>query len=195
MAELMNRATERNVDPGLAVRAWSGWDSASRDFASQNLAVEAKTTRSPSRNHWVHPIYQLLPADGTTERVYVYSVGISVDQSRPFRLLTMIDRVLAQVTGEDRRLLIDRLGQYCGVGFDESHRGQYELEPGFYTSQRPALIRVDYVNDILRPESFVDGNIPARISDLRYAVTLDGLPAASAEERQQVLDELLQVKP
>ena len=53
MTEIMNRADEIGVEAGTAIRSWTGWDSASRDFAGVNVAVEAKVTRSPGRAHWI----------------------------------------------------------------------------------------------------------------------------------------------
>lgn len=191
ISQLMNRADEIGVDAGLAIRAWTGWDSASRDFAGAGVAVEAKVTRSHGRSHWIHPMYQLLPAAGERERVYVFSVGIRLDRSRDFRLLTAIDRVLDRIAGEDRLDLVRELRQYGGVGFEESHRRQYELEPGFLITQQPVLVRVDNLNDILRPKSFTNGSVPGRVSDLRYVVNLDGVPVVSQQESQSVMDMLL----
>jgi Putative PD-(D/E)XK family member, (DUF4420) len=191
LTEVLNRAGEVNVDPGLAVQSWTGWDSASRDFAAKDVAVEAKVTRRRGRAHWIHPMHQLLSANGESERVYVYSVGVSIDRSRSFRLLTMIDRVLMQISGRHKEIFLGRLSQYGGVGFEESSRGQYELEAGFLVTQAPALIRVDNQEDILRPESFVGNALPVRVSDLRYIADLDGLPTVSISERNLVLDSLL----
>jgi hypothetical protein len=191
MAEIMNRGDEIGVEAGLAVHSWTGWDSASRDFAGPGVAVEAKVTRSPGRAHWIHPMYQLLSAVGDGERVYVFSVGINVDRSRDYRLITAADRVLDRVGGEYREALVAGLRQYAGVGFDDAYRRQYDLEPGFLITHPPALIRVDHLGDILRPEAFIGGAIPGRVSDLRYVAELDGLPAVSATERLEVLDALL----
>jgi hypothetical protein len=191
MNELMNRAVEIGENPVVAVRCWTGWDSASRDFVGANVAVEAKVTQRVGRHHWVHPIYQLLPAGEGAEPVYVFSVGVRVDRSREYKLITAIDRVLDRLSSEHRDLFLDRLRQYGGFGFDGSDRGQYELEPGFLVTQPPLLIRVDHLRDILRPASFADGGIPARVSDIQYVVDLDGLPGASPSERAQVIDALL----
>ena len=189
--ELMNRAVQTGENPAVAVRCWTGWDSASRDFAGANVAVEAKVTQRVGRHHWVHPIYQLLPAAEDGERIFVFSVGVSVDRSREYKLITAIDRVLDRLSLEHRDLFLSRLGQYGGFGFDYSDRGKYELEPGFLVTQAPLLIRVDHLRDILRPASFAGGGIPARVSDIRYVVDLDGLPGASSNERAQVIDALL----
>lgn len=191
LLELMNRAEELGRDAGVAVRSWTGWDSASRDFRGEGVAIECKVTRSPGRNHWVHPMYQLLSAPGEVERVYVFSVGINVDRSRGYRLLTAIDRVLERLSGPSKADLLLGLSRYAGVGYDGSHRRQYELEPGLLVTQPPALIRVDHLNDVLRPESFGAGALPERVTDLRYAVNLDGLPSVPASERLEVLDRLL----
>lgn len=191
LTELINRAEELGLVSENAVDAWTGWDSASRDFAAPGVAVEAKVTRGTTRKHWVHPMSQLLPAPGETERVYVYSVGISVDRSRVYRLLTAVDRVLDRVDGEARERLIDHLGEYGGVGFDLSHRRQYELEAGFLVTKPAVLVRVDDLRDILRPESFAHARLPNRVADLRYLADLEGLPVAKADERHHVLDGLL----
>ena len=55
----------------------------------------------------------------------------------------------------------------------------------------PALIRVDHLTDILRPEAFSDRKLPERVSDLRYRVDLTGLPVIGAPERACILDSLL----
>ena len=191
MTELMNRADEIGAGAGSVVRSWTGWDSASRDFVGTQVAVEAKVTRSTSRSHWIHPMYQLLAATGEAERVYVFSVGVNVDRSRNYHLVTAVNRVLDRVPGRHREELVTALRQYAGVGFDETYVRQYELEPGFLVTQPPTLVRVDHLRDILRPESFAGGVVPPRVADLRYVVDLDGLPGVAADERQKVLDALL----
>ena len=191
LQDLLNATSRLGITAEVALDCWTGWESASRDFKGGEVAVEVKASRSDRRLHWVHPMYQLLPAEGEAEGIYVFSVGIQVDRSRSFRFLTMFDRVLESLPASSRPKFLDRIGQYVGVGFEEAQRRQYELEPGFLVSQPPRLFRVDHVDDILQPGSFVGGQPPRRVHDLRYRVSLDGLPATSATERNGVLEALL----
>lgn len=191
LIELLNFAASQRprIDSRSALACWTGWDSASRDFAGRGVAVEAKATRREARRHRIRPMYQLLPSAG--EHVFVYSVGLRPDRSRDFRMITVIDRVLERLEGDLHPVFLEAVGHYAGVGYDPALRPQYELEPGFLQTQGPALIRVDHVPDILRPDSFVGGEPPSRVQDLEYDVTLDGLPAATAREREQLFLDLL----
>jgi hypothetical protein len=191
LQELLNAASALGVSSQTALTRWTGWDSASRDFKGGGIAVEAKTTGSPARHHWVHPMYQLLPESGTKEQVFVFSVGLRVDRSRSYRLTTAIDRILDLLVDEPKQLFLGRVRLYAGVGFDTAQWRQYELEPGFFLAQPPALYRVDHLQDILRPEVFRGEGPPARVIDLRYRVSLEGLPAVNQVERELVLRGLL----
>lgn len=186
---VLNAAEEFGSTPEAAISSWTGWDSASRDFKGAGIAVEVKASRSSKRVHWVHPMYQLLadPA-GEPEKVYVSSIGLQTDRSRPFKLLTVIDRLFQRLSGVAADNLAETLASYGGEhGFNLSRRRQYELEPGFLVTLSPTLYRVDSLCDILRPESFEGGAPPDRVSSIRYRVNLEGVPPASAAERRHVM--------
>src|SRR5690606_6877862 len=97
------------------------------------------------------------------------------------------------LSGSTRQLFLSRLSEYGGLGFKESDRRRYELEPGFLITQPPVLIRVDNLTDILRPESFAGDTVPARVHDLTYVADLNGLSPVSKSERESILDSLLTV--
>jgi len=189
--EVLKAASALGISSQTALSRWTGWDSASRDFKGGAVAVEVKTTGSIARHHWVHPLYQLLSEPGTNEHVFVYSVGLRVDRSRSYRLTTAIERILECLPNDATRVFLHQLSQYVGVGFNMGLWHQYELEPGFYVAQPPTLYRVDQLADIIRPESFVQADVPARVLDLRYRVELEGLPGVSQQAREVLLRELL----
>jgi hypothetical protein len=164
---------------------------ASRDFKGGGIAVEVKATGAPARQHWVHPMCQLLPEPNSGERVFVCSMGLRVDRSRSYRLTSAIERILESLPADSHEQFWNRLGHYGGKGFDKSQWRQYELEPGFLVTQPPALFRVDELKDILRPESFDGGRPPARIVDMRYLLSLEGLTPVSQIQREVILRDLV----
>ena len=191
LQELLNAASALGVSSRTALSRWTGWSAASRDFKGEGIAVEVKATGGPSRQHWVHPMYQLLPEPSSGEKVFVCSIGLRVDRSRPYRLTTAIKRILERLPDESHEQFMEQLGQYGGKGFEVAQWRQYELEPGFLVTQAPALFRVDELGDILRPESFSDGKPPGRAVDMRYLLSLEGLPAVSQVQREVLLRGLL----
>lgn len=191
LRQLLAEAKESGTSALGAVACWTGWDSATRDFCGPSVAVEVKTTGGDARHHWVHPPYQLLPAPGSGERVFVFSVGLRVDRSRAYKLTTAVERVVELLSGEAEQAFWERLGQYGGVGFDRSQWRRYELEPGFLATQSPTLYRVDHLQEILRPEAFVGSTLPARVLDLSYRVNLEGLPSIPVGEREALIRALL----
>ena len=188
LESVLNAAEELGSSPEAALSSWTGWDSSSRDFKGAGIAVEVKASKGSKRVHWVHPMYQLLadPA-GDAEEVYVSSVGLRTDRSRPFKLLTVVDRLLQRLSGVAADSLARNLASYGGHGFSLSQRRQYELEPGFLVTLSPKLYRVDSLCDILRPESFQGGAPPDRVGSIRYRVNLEGVPPATASERRRVM--------
>lgn len=194
LKELLNVAERDQISKRQAVESWTGWSAASRDFKFGAVALEVKVAQSDRRSHWVHSMYQLLAAQGDCERVYVYSLGMRIDQSRTFCLLTQVDKILAALDGPSADLFLERASEYCGVGFSLADRRRYELEPGFLVVRSPAMIRVDNLADILRPESFARGELPARVGSIQYRVQLDGLPILTGADRKDVLRALLGVQ-
>src|SRR5262245_9310671 len=191
LQELLNAATALGVPSKTALSRWTGWSAASRDFKGEGIAVEVKATEGPSRQHWVHPMYQLLPDPNSGEKVFVCSIGLRVDRSRPYRLTTAIKGILDSLPDEPHERFVEQLSRYGGRGFEMAQWRQYELEPGFLVTQAPALFRVDELGDILRPESFIDGKPPDRAVDIRYLLSLEGLQAVSQVQRQVLLRGLL----
>jgi Putative PD-(D/E)XK family member, (DUF4420) len=195
LQELVNAANALGVSTRIALERWTGWDTASRDFKGGAVAVEVKATGGPSRQHWVHPMYQLLSNPGAGEKVYLCSIGLRVDRSRSYRLTTAIERIRESLAVDCHEQFTERLCRYGGSGFDMAHWRQYELEPGFLGTQPLALFRVDECKDILRPESFVGGLPPARVADVRYRLSLEGLPPLNQSQREAVLHELIVGEP
>ena len=195
MTELLNFAERQTppLDKRLVLNAWKGWDSASRDFFGREVAVEVKATSLESRHHAVHPMNQVLPDPcRPDERVYVYSVGLRPDRSSHFGLVMAFDRVFERLDSDEKQTLAEHLSHYGGSGFDIELRALYELEPGFTVTHQAALFRIDTVPDILRPDSFVGGEPPARAKRIRYDLSLEGLPRCSSDERERVFRCLLQ---
>ncbi len=194
LQELLIAANSFGISGRAALDCWKGWDSASRDFKGGGVAVEVKATGGASRQHWIHPIYQLLPNPATRERVYIFSLGLRIDRSRDFRLTTVISRVLEMLAPDLQESFRHQLGQYGGSGFAFADWRQYKLEPGFLVTLPPSIFRVDNLKESLRPEAFVDGRLPSRVADLRYVLSLEGLPIVTHAERDEVLQELLSVR-
>lgn len=191
LRELLDQAAEDGLPLERAVECWVGWDSSTRDFRHGATAVEVKVSQTDRREHWVGSMFQLLPEPGTEEGVFVYSVGLRSDRSRTYNLLTEIDRVLERLEPALKERFLSQLSQYGGVGLNLSDRSRYELEPGLLVVKRPALVRVDNLQGILRPESFVEGEPPARVLGIRYRVDLEGAPILSQADRIEVLRRLL----
>lgn len=194
LTELLNFVEQQAppADKRLVLEAWKGWDSASRDFTGDGVAVEVKSTGEDTRRHTVHPIEQVL-ADPQRpgERVYVYSVGLRPDRSSSFRLLTAYRRAASCLTGDALQTFNDQLRHYGGSGFDPRLSAAYDLEIGFTLTHHGALFRTDNVPDLLRPESFVGGAPPSRAKRIRYQLVVEGLPVCRAAERDVVFLNLI----
>jgi hypothetical protein len=190
LQELLTTATSRGLPTSRVLNAWKGWDSASRDFAHDEVAVEVKTSATGSRQHWIQPIEQLL-GTSSGERVYLLSIGIVRDRSRSLTLISMINRVTELLDPAGTNVLEHYLEGYCGIGYTSAQIGYYSLEPGFRITAPASLFRVDNLSDIMRPEVFVLGQQPARVVEIGYRLSLDGLSPLTAEERNTVVNHLI----
>lgn len=190
LTELVNFSARQTpvIDARLAVLAWKGWQSAARDYYNGSIAVEVKATANASRIHRIGSLNQLVPRpeEGLLS-IYVYSVGLRPDSSSHYRLITAFDRLCSSLTMAGREILLTALSKYRESGFDESMRSRYELEPGFVVSLQPQLFRVDNVPEILRRESFANGRLPARVVNIEYDVTLEGLQPVDTALREQIM--------
>lgn len=192
--ELLNFADAHvpRIDPTVVLSTWKGWDLAGRDFLGGKVAIEVKTTARTARQHTINAMSQLLSdVSRTDERVYVYSVGLRPDRSSSFRLMAAFDRVLVRLDGSARNQFVECSRKYGSLGLDSALRGYYDLEPGFVITHSPAIFQTDNSNEILRPNSFVGGVPPNRVSRIRYDFALEGLAAATEAERSEVYAELL----
>ena len=191
LESLLTEAARNGISSRRVLRCWTGWDSATRDFKSGDVAVEVKATGKAARQHWVHPMYQLLPEPGSAEKVYIYSVGLRVDRSRDFRLSNVIERVFESLPDDMHATFVQHLGDYGGCGYNVADRHQYELEPGLLATFPPGLYRVDTLQDIMRPDVYVAGRLPNRVIDVRYLVDLEGLQPIGQAQREALLLQML----
>ena len=169
MEQLLYFASEKEIHHSRVLNTWKGYDSADRDYYSNAIAIEVKASGSRNRVHMISSIEQLLLSEEPKEeRLFVYSIGLSSDTSRGYKLVTQIDnveRILDPALHDD---FYDHLASYCGEGYHRDLRDRYNLEPGFTISPSPGLIAIDDNVEILRYTSFVSGTLPRDVDSVNY---------------------------
>ena len=110
----------------------------------------------------------LLSEEPEEERLFVYSIGLTPDSSRDYKLVSQIDNVERVLIPELQDDFYDLLARYCGEGYRRNLRDRYNLETGFSISPPGGLIAVDESVDILRYTSFALGRLPANVDSVNY---------------------------
>jgi len=191
MEQLLNFATGRGIHHSRVLNAWKGYDSADRDYYANGIAIEVKASGSRNRVHMISSIEQLLLSEEPKEeQLFVYSIGLSSDTSRDYKLVTQIDnveRILNPMMHDD---FYDFLAGYCGEGYHKNLRDRYNLETGFSISPPGGLIAIDDNVDILRYTSFLSGRLPRDVDSVNYKAIFSD-PDFSREEVESVFSMML----
>ena len=191
MEQLLSFASEKEIHHSRVLNAWKGYESADRDYYSNAIAIEVKASGSRNRVHMISSIEQLLLSEEPKEeRLFVYSIGLSSDTSRGYKLVTQIDnveRILDPALHDD---FYDHLASYCGEGYHRDLRDRYNLEPGFTISPSPGLIAIDDNVEILRYTSFVSGTLPRDVDSVNYKARFND-PDMSRKEIEYIFTTLL----
>lgn len=193
MEQLLNYATEKGIHHSRVLNAWKGYVSADRDYYANGIAIEVKASGSRNRVHMISSIEQLLLSEEPEEeQLFVFSIGLSSDASRDYKLVTQIDnveRVLSSTLHDD---FYDHLARYCGEGYHRNLRDRYNLETGFSISPPGGLIAIDENVDILRYASFVSGRLPRDVDSVNYKARFAD-PDFSREEIESIFSIMLAV--
>ena len=193
MERMLNFANDRGINHSRVLGCWKGHESADRDYYSNGLAIEVKASGSRNRDHSISSIDQLLLSEEPPEeRLFVFSLGLSPDASRDYKLITQIDNVTAVLDQSLHDSFFELLEDYCGEGYHRSLRERYSLESGFTASPSPALIEIDDSIEILRYSSFTDDELPRAVDRVKYTAKLD-YPALLTSEVEQVISTMLGV--
>jgi len=191
MEQLLNFANQRGIHHSRVMNAWKGYDNSDRDYYSNGIAIEVKASGSRTRVHMISSIEQLLLSEEPKEeKLFVYSIGLSPDTSRTYKLVTQIDnveRVLDPILQDD---FYDYLARYCGEGYHRNLRDRYNLETGFSISPSPGLIKIDEDVEILRYSSFITGRLPNDVESVTYKARFND-PDISRNEIEEVYSNLL----
>ena len=191
MEQLLNFATTKRIHHSRVLNAWKGYDSSDRDYYANGIAIEVKASGSRNRVHMISSIEQLLLSqEPKEERLYVYSVGLSSDASRDYRLVTQIDNVERLLDPALHDTFYEFLENYCGEGYYRDLRDRYNLEPGFTIYPTGGLIQIDDDVDILRYSSFVSGTLPRDVETVNYKARFDD-PNMSREQIENIYTKLL----
>lgn len=146
----------------VAVQTWRGPSASRHDFQSGSVALETKTTTSRGAALvTIHGVDQLSPPEGGK----LYLIVIFVEQT-PNAGKSLPDLVTdLHNLGVDGLELSNKLtavgyaeedsGEYAAVTFSFRSKGVYEVDDTF-----PRIIR----------SSFTKGDLPARVTDLRYVI-------------------------
>ena len=194
MEDLLNFATERGIHHSRVLTAWKGYENSERDYYANRIAIEVKASGSRNRVHKISSIEQLLLSDEPKEeQLYVYSIGLSPDSSRPYKLITQIDNVERVLNPSLHDDFYDYLAQYCGEGYHRNLRDRYNLETGFTISPPAGLIRIDDSVDILRYSSFATGRLPNDVEGINYKARFND-PDISRTEVEELYSIMLGIE-
>lgn len=193
MEQLLNFATDKGIHHSRVVNTWKGYASADRDYYANGIAIEVKASGSRNRVHMISSIEQLLLSEEPKEeQLFVYSIGLSRDTSRDYKLVTQIDnveRILDPIMHDD---FYDYLSEYCGEGYHRNLRDRYNLETGFSISPPGGLIAIDKNIEILRYTSFLHGRLPRDVDSVNYNARFNE-PDFSREQIERIYSIMLAI--
>ena len=191
MEDLVSFATTKGIHHSRVLDVWKGYDSADRDYYGNGVAIEVKASGSRNRVHMISSIEQLLlNEEPKEEKLYVYSIGLSSDASRGYKLVTQIDNLERILDPSLHNKFYEFLENYCGEGYHQDLRERYKLEPGFTISPPGGLIQIDDEVDILRYSSFLSGTLPRDVDSVNYKARFDD-PNMSREQIENIYTTLL----
>ena len=191
MEQLLNFANKNGIHHSRVINSWKGYDSADRDYYANEIAIEVKASGSRNRVHMISSIEQLLLSEEPKEeQLFVYSIGLSPDASRDYKLITQIDnieRILNPLLHEE---FYNYLQEYCSEGYHKNLRDRYNLETGFSISPSGGLITIDDNVQILRYTSFVSGTLPRDVESVNYKARFND-PKLSREQIESIYSKML----
>jgi len=186
LARLVRRARALRRPAQIAVERWLGAWPSKRDFSSNGIAVEVKTSSEEARIHTIASLSQLDPQD-SSEEVFLYSLGVRHDYSAPRRLKHFVEDVDVLLEDAEKDEFHSRLAEY---GFDSTRTDLYDAEPGFAPIHLSPLFFPEAGLLRLRKNSFVGGEPPASVLAISYRLLVIGEPCPSTVE-EGILDRLL----
>jgi hypothetical protein len=194
MEQLLNFANEKGIHHSRVINSWKGYDSADRDYYANEIAIEVKASGSRNRTHMISSIEQLLLSEEPKEeQLFVYSIGLSPDASRDYKLITQIDNIERILNPSLHEEFYVHLQEYCGEGYHKNLRDRYNIETGFSISPSGGLINIDDNVQILRYTSFVSGILPRDVESVNYKARFND-PNLSREEIVNIFSKMLGFK-
>lgn len=158
--------------PAHAVAAWRGPDREEHDLGLATADVEVKTTMSERRRHWISSATQLLSTPG--RELYLLSMQITAAGDGPgLSLADLADA--ARALPQEHAGTVD--ASLAAAGYRDRHADLYTARWALRTA--PEFHLVDDSFPAFTPER-IAAAVPSshRVSDLRYRIDLNGLPAA-----------------
>jgi hypothetical protein len=181
------------------LNSWQGWRDGLRDFTFGSNSIEVKTTRLATSMHEFSGLHQVerqrLP-DGSDEKLYVLSIGLTPSQHAGETLPSIVDQLLLMFASEGPRdealqvALLEHVASYGGRGGGGyrhlemrewpaySVRYSHSFAPRLYDMSDPEML-VLRRRDIER--TFVDAaslrfsmHLPERISALNPSDSWSG---------------------
>lgn len=133
------------------------------------------------------------------ETVYLYSIGIKIEELHDRKLPTYVDDVeIALLTADGAPDLPARAAFFEKLqarGYQAAHRQVYQVGPGLMLNIAipPHLYRVADL-DYLRMQSFKDEKLPSMVRTVGYDLELPDGDAPTTDQRA-ILLELLKARP
>lgn len=197
LRELLLSAWSQGHDVLSILEKWWGYLPAHRDFAANGFAIEAKATSRASRFHHITSLDQLEPQD-SSEKCYLFSVGLRSDPSAPRKLTHIVADVEAALVRRDgtphvaaRDRLQAQLEQY---GYRAGDTRIYESGAGFMTPHLPPVLFRETDLARVRRSSFVDSQLPAMVTDVSYDLDVTA-KALREDEKDELFRAFVEAPP
>jgi hypothetical protein len=181
LAELMTIREVIRHDPLRDITVWTGPDAAVHDLRKDDRALKVKgSTAREGLFTEIHGIHQLAPPQPHGELHLVLHRFDEVP-SGELRVPDLIREILG--LGVNRHEFVNRLGR---AGYDLAEEAEYARRR--FRSIERRVYAVDVTFPRLVPDSFVSGDLPAGVLQIRYTIDLTGpTPVVlSAHEADQV---------
>lgn len=155
------------ASPTAAAAAWRGPAREEHDLGLPEADVEVKTTLSERRQHWISSTTQLVPTPGRD--LYLLSLQITGAGDGPGATLTELARAALALPDGEKGL--------AGAGWHPRHADLYRARWSLRTTPEFYLVDDDF--PAITPAHLRRVlAAPQRITDVRYRVDVEGLPAA-----------------
>lgn len=160
------------------IEHWFGFEQGRHDFQWPHLAVECKATTSVRGHiHRINGIDQLaIPERGN---LYLFSLRVREEGSASNSLVTLVERALATLKGNDA--LVDQLELgLARSGYSPAHANRYRTMTFHVVDER--LYQVGDGFPRLTPTSFA-GGVPTGIERIEYDINLGTAQGLCVAER------------